>query len=169
MLAGPSKNWLLPSSYKSKSWLLGNASCEFVHCCAYSISHTNFLLQVSDPKCYPIDVKPMEVNVLANPPLSCLQKASQTPVVTAQEHIQMGGPNGQPSFPYGFYPLLFALGQWYQPPPTAGSAMFGPYGIQVSNELGSTDSSHLHNVIAESTDGHWCAGTTSNSTYGHMS
>ena len=93
MLAGPSKNWLLLSSYKSESQLLGNASCEFVSCCAYSISHTNFLLQVSDPKRYLIDVKPMEVNVLANPPLSHLQKAFQTPVATAQEHIQMGGPN----------------------------------------------------------------------------
>ena len=139
MLARPSKNWLLPSSYKSESWLLSNALCEFVCCCAYSISHTNFILEVSDPKYYLIDVKPMEVNVLANPPLSRLQKASQTPVATAQEHIQLGGPNGQPSFPYGFYPLPFALGQWYQPPPAAGSAIFGPYGIQVSNELCSTD------------------------------
>ena len=39
--------------------------------------------------------------------------------------------------------------------------MFSPYGIQISNELNSTDSLHLHDVIAESTDGHWCAGTTS--------
>ena len=168
MLARPSESWLLLSSYKSKSRLLGDASCEFVRRCAYSISHANFILQVSDPERYLIDVKPREVNALANQPLSRLQKASQTPVATAQEQMQMGGPHGQPSFPYGFYPPpSFTPGHWYQPPPAAGSAMFSPYGIQVGNELGSTDSSHLHDVIAESTDGR-CAGPTSNSTYGRM-
>jgi len=89
------------------------------------------MLHVSDLERYPIDVKPREVNALANQPLSRLQKASQTPVATAQEQMQMGGPNGQPSFPYGFYPPPpFTPGQWYQPPPAAGSAMFSPYGIQ---------------------------------------